>query len=378
MHWKPAGFYFSLSRAGLFIIFLFSISSYGVAQTTYSMEEERMVHFLNNGLAYAEKYDSLQRLQPVLDSCRRFLRRYPHSFAKPNVYSYMLEMTSRITTDKEKIFPLADSVLFYDHLPGTKMRIGELLIEREIDPAKGRRFLEDVLPSLTADYHRYKSHLLLANLALSRYDFAAVKAHLASAIALDSVRLDAWYAYLGYCQIREESDQAAIIIRRIAKLRNAQYGEYLEYVDHNAYIGKSIAGMQLHDLDGKIVRLNDFTNSVKVIQFFNFWCSVPMKEFPTLNRLIRTYPRVKFIFLNFGETPDELKQRYFVRPSSRFLRDQLIAFPDSSADWIFSRVGMGEILLVDKYGTIRSSFPGMTKNLEKLLRSKLDRLLREK
>lgn len=41
---------------------------------------------------YSLKYDSTQILDIALDSCWKFLDKYPNSFAKPGVFYYMLEM----------------------------------------------------------------------------------------------------------------------------------------------------------------------------------------------------------------------------------------------------------------------------------------------
>ena len=117
---------------------------------------------MNNGWAYSVKYDSLQRIRPVIDSCSRFLKRYPNSFLKPGVFAYMLKLTAMISTKKDEIFPLIDSVLAYDSISVTQMGIGRLLVEQEIDPHRGAAFLEKALPALTYSDHRYKSHLLLS------------------------------------------------------------------------------------------------------------------------------------------------------------------------------------------------------------------------
>lgn len=347
------------------------------SQTTYSKEEERMAQFVNNGLAFALKYDSLQRLGPVLDSCRRFLTRYPNSFVKPNVFSYMLEMTVLISNDKKTIYELIDSVLRYDRMPTTKMRIGELLIERDIDSRLGKTFLENAFPHLSVTYHRYKTHLLLARVAINEGLFATAKDHLTSALSLDSTRLDGWYEYLGYSQLSEQPNEASYILRKISEINNKQLNQYIEYVSGNPYVGKSVSHLNLRDLDSNLVSFGIFENKVIVLQLFNFWCGTPEKQFPALKHLIKEFPGVAFVFLNAGETSEELRMRYFTKSSSQFLKDQTIVFPDTSAIRLFGGVfQMGEILLVDKQGKIRFSFPGMTKNLEQMIRKRLLELLR--
>ena len=41
-------------------------------------------------------------------------------------------------------------------------------------------------------------------------------------------------------------------------------------------------------------------------------------------------------------------------------------------------IGMGEILLIDKLGNVRYSFPGMSKNFDTMLEGKIRELLNEK
>lgn len=366
----------TLSWLTLFILLILATKL--SAQTTYSLAEEKMVQYCNNGMAYAGKYDSLQRIPPVLDSCRRFLKRYPNSFAKPNVLSYMLEMTSLISRDKKKIFPLIDSVLYYDKLPGTEMRMGELLIEREIDRKTGVAYLEQALPRLTVPYHRYKTHLLLAQDAIAQGAFASARVHVMEALAIDSVRSDAWYAYLGLCKMREDDAGVSAAARRIDKLLEQKHEEYVSYLDNNHFIGQSLAEAKPEDIDGNIVPFKKFLGNPIVLQPFNFWCGIPEKQFPVIKKLIKQFPHVKFIFLNGGETPEELKGRYFTRPSTRFLKDQTVVFSDEVIRKFFNgRGSMGELLLLDSSGTVRYCFPGMTKDWDKLLKKHIRMLMRK-
>ncbi|HLP82562.1 MAG TPA: hypothetical protein VK141_11315, partial [Nitrosomonas sp.] len=100
--------------------------------------------------------------------------------------------------------------------------------------------------------------------------------------------------------------------------------------------------------------------------------------FPAIKKLIKKFPQVKFVFVNSGETAEELKTRYFTRSSTRFLKDQTVIFPDEVIAKFFNGEGkMGEILLLDSLGTARYSFPGMTKDWDKLMEKKIRSLLRK-
>jgi hypothetical protein len=360
------------------VLMFILLTSSTLAQTTFSPYEESMARYVNNSLAYARKYDSLQRIQPALDSCVRFLEAYPNSFVKPNVFTYMLQMSALITRDTTKIFPLMDSVLAYDTLPTTLMSIGQLLIEKDIHPDRGVLYLNQALPHLTFKYHRYLSNLLLSKVELSRGFLTAARHHIMEAVRIDSTRLDAWYAYLGYCRMQEDSEGESIAALNISRLLSHSHREYVNYLDDNRFIGKSIYGLRGPDLDGNTISFSQFEGTVTVIQIFNFWCAVPGKEFPTIKRLTDKFPRVRFVFLNSGETAEELRQRYFTRPESRFIKDHVIVFSDSSMLGFFEgSMDMGEILLIDKLGKVRYAFPGMTKNFDAMLETKIHELLNE-
>jgi thiol-disulfide isomerase/thioredoxin len=369
----------NLFMTAVLFLGVFLLPYFSRAQTTYSKEEERMAQYVNNSLAYAWKYDSLQRIQPALDSCVRFLKHYPNSFVKPNVFAYMLKMTALITRDAKRIFPLVDSVLAYDSTSVTKMSIGETLIEQEIDQNRGAEFIRQAFPCLTYSHHRYLSHLLLSTVDLSNGNSSSALRHIKAAIATDSTRLDAWYAYLGYCQIYENPTDQAMVSSKINEIRNKAYRDYVKEVGENRYIGKSVYDLHPPDMNGKTVSFRDFAGKVVAIQNFNFWCSVPKKEFPTVKKLIKELPQVKFIFMNGGETPEELRQRYFTKPSSSFLKNQTIVFEDSSTDQLYrGSYPMGEILLIDKQGVVRYALPGMSKNFEAMLKERLQGLIHEK
>ncbi len=133
-----------------------------------------MAQYANNGWAYAYKYDSLQLAKEALDSCWRFIYAYPNSFAKPNVLSYMLKMTAMVSDKKSLVYPLIDSVLTYDTLGSTRLMIGKILIERNINRGAGKSFIKDAFPYLTTDLQRYNALVTLAcaNIAEGNYSLA--------------------------------------------------------------------------------------------------------------------------------------------------------------------------------------------------------------
>ncbi len=144
------------------ILVILNFSTLQAQSTTYSKYEEDMILYANNGWMYADKYDSIELAEKALDSCWQFVRAFPNSFAKPNVLSMMLEMTITLTDDLNKIYPLIDSVLSYDKLPSTRLRMGEILIERNLDLQKGREYVIDAFSLLSVEFHKYRAYMLMA------------------------------------------------------------------------------------------------------------------------------------------------------------------------------------------------------------------------
>lgn len=362
----------------LFVLVILLVTSSLFAQTTtYSKEEEKMVTYVNNGLAYAQKYDSLQNVKPVLDSCWKFLKKYPHSFAKPNVFSYMLEMTVLITKDLSKINPLIDSVMYYDQLSVTKERIGEILITRNLDITKGRELLNEAYPKLTVPYHIYNYHMLMAKSDIGLGNYSSTKINYEKALQIDSTRAEAWYEYLSYLKMRELPNDAGIVLKKIRELEKKNKLHYLNRTNISPNINKSISKLSVIDLDNRPIELSSLIGKVVVINCFNFWCGFCEKEFPTLKKMIKEFPEVEFIFLNYGETTSELRDRYFSKPKFKFLKKQKVLFSSKEYNKEIYGYGVPQTLVIDKTGTIRYDYTGFRKELEYLLRANLQKLSRE-
>jgi thiol-disulfide isomerase/thioredoxin len=364
-------------KARLVILsFLFALTAYAQT-TTYSKKEEAMVHYANNGLFYAMKYDSLQNVKPVIDSCWKFIKEYPNSFAKPNVLSYMLEMTVVITRDLAKINPLIDSVLSYDKLPVTKQRIGTILIERNLDLRRGREFVADALPELTVPNHIYNSYLTLAKSDIASGNFASARMNFEAALKVDSTRSEAWYEYLSFLKMRELSSDANIVLAKINELEEKDKLSYANQNKGSSNINRNLHGLTLVDLDSSNVKFDSFEGKVVVINQFNFWCRNCAKEFPTLKKIIKEFPQVKFIFVNAGETVKELRDRYFRMKEFSFLKNQMVLFVSKDYFDKIDSDGVPHTLVVDKAGNIRFDYLGYKKELETMIRDNLNSLTKE-
>jgi thiol-disulfide isomerase/thioredoxin len=344
--------------------------------TTYSKEEESMVQYVNMGWAYAFKYNSYQDVKPIIDSCWKFLKKYPNSFAKPNVLSYLLEMNTLINKDLKVIGPLIDSVLYYDSLPTTKLRIGAILIERNLDLKRGRNYILDALPNLKVKNQLFNSYLLLAKSDMTLGKYVSAKINFENALKTDSTRSEGWYEYLSFLRIRELTQEANVVSAKIGELEKQSKIKFASQTSISPNINKDINKITLLDLDSSVVELNSLNGKVVVINRFNFWCGICTNEFPTLQKLIKEFPEVKFVFINSGETASELRDRYFKKKEFSFLKKQKVLFITKEYyDEIYGDT-VPHTLVIDESGIIRYDYSGYNKEMESLLRNNLNALLK--
>ena len=367
-----------MSMRIIFILVLLSFSINLPAQkTTYSKYEDSMIRYANNGWAYADKYDSLLIAQNTLDSCWRFIKNYPNSFAKPNVLSFMLKTAVILNNSHEEILQLIDSVLTYDKLPITGLWIAEILIERNIDIQLGRDIINKILPDLTVPYHKYRSYMLLAATDLSKGYYSSARDNYKAALSYQPERLIGWYEYLGFLKMSEFPNELVKVETRIKELEENELTEMVSNSDSSPNINKSLLEIELKTLDNDTVHLSDFKGKVILINQFNFWCGWCIKEFPILKKIIVEFPEVEFIFLNSGEKPDELRNYYFKKDEYNFLEKANVFYTTKSfSDKVYGH-SVPQTFIVDKMGNIRFDYLGYNKELESILRRNLKKLLNE-
>ena len=362
----------------LFVLSILFVSFSSFAQTTtYSKEEEKMVNYVDNGWAYSQKYDSVQNVKPVLDSCWKFLKKYPRSFAKPNVFSFMLEMTILISKDTAVINPLIDSVLYYDNLPVTKERIGEILITRNLDVVRGRNMIIKILPKLNMPFHKYKAYMLLAKSDIYLGKYLSARMNFENALRIDSTRAEGWYEYLCFLKMREMHNTSIKVQAKIKELEEEEQIHYTNYTNTSSNINKNISNIEMKNLDNMKFRFKSMKGRVLVIDRFNFWCGYCAKEFPLFKKIMKEFPQVKFIFVDYGESTQELKGRYFKMKKFSFLKNQIVVFGNKKFNDTIYALGVPQTLVIDKNGTVRYDNMGYNKNLDKLLKKELKFLINE-
>ncbi len=364
-------------KYSVLIITLLLCATLRAQSTTYSPYEARMINYVNNGFSYARKWDSLDVARQTLDSCRNFLEQYPRSFARPNVFQYMLEISALLNRPGEEIFPLIDSVLTYDKLPVTKLRVGQILIERNLDTRLGEEIIKVVLPQLTVEYHKIRALRTLAsvNIMSGRYSSAANRYE--EALKIDPEDLSLLRGYLTLSGLMEIPDRKKVLENKIYEIEARHETEYAELADNGPNINKNLHDMVLTTIDGYPFRFSELKGKVAVLDRFQFWCRICVLEFPALQKMMEEFPSVVFIFLNAGDTADELKKIFFSKKEFYFLAKQKILFTDKK---YYNKVyghSVPHTILLDKKGVVRYEYKGYMKNFEELLRENLKRLTGE-
>lgn len=360
----------------LLITFVVQINIQGQS-TTYSKYEEKMVTYANNGWMYALKYDSLEIAEVTLDSCWRFIDKYPHTFAKSNVLNFMLKMTVMLSNDKNKIYPLIDSVLTYDRLLSTKLMVGQILVENDLDGERGREIIIDALPHLITEQQKYNAYVTLARSDVPNGNYVSAQEYYEKALEIHPEWLAGWYECLSTAKIGEMLEKAKYFESRIRDLEDSKRSDYVSNSSVGPNINKQISELVMNDLDENKVRLKTYHGNPLVINRFNFWCGWCFKEFPALKKIMDEFPNVKFIFVNYGESPDELKEIYFKKSEFSFLKEQIILQGNSQYLKTIHGNGVPHTLVVDKTGKIRYDYLGYEDNIENLLRKNLSKLNRE-
>lgn len=360
----------------VFFVLIFSISVFAQS-TTYSKEEEHMISYVNNAWGQAKATDTTDNLPTVLDSCWKFLEKYPRSFAKPNVFSGMLEITFLITKDLAKINPLIDTVLFYDNLPGAKESIGEHLIVKNIDIQKGRKLINEALLITTDEYHIFKSHINLAKSDIALGDFASAKVNYNKALKADPSRSEGWFEYLGYLTMMNQTSEADKILKTIDQMEKEDKFNNRSCAYVSKVIGKTVLDKSLNDINGKPVSLNSLKGKVCVIKFFNYWYGYYKKEFPQMKRLKKEYPDVEFVFINYGRAGKKLQDRFFSSKEFSFLKKHKLLLGENEFTKKEAWKWFPRSIVIDKAGVIRYDYLGYTRDLESTLHFNLQKLVNE-
>ena len=326
-------------------------------------EELGVATYLMNESFYVRKFKSIERYENAKDSCYRFLQKYPNSFARADVFRVLFTMVGNFSTDEKEILQVADSLLKYDNLPFTKVSIAEKLINKTTHLRKAVNLLNDGLSELENNNHlirgfvaRAEAYKLLGNINNAKMDYY-------EAIKIDSSREDLWQALAG---ISTDELESGMIKEKIHQIREEMTDDYREKSLKSEIIGRNILSNKAFNLKGEEVSLASLKSKITVINFFGFWCSWCVKEFPHLLEFQEKYPDVNVIFMADKRfTLDEIDSKYLQLEQFRFLKKQNFVISELNKELGINAVP--RTIVLDKDGNIRYDYSGYNENIAQLL-----------
>jgi thiol-disulfide isomerase/thioredoxin len=111
-------------------------------------------------------------------------------------------------------------------------------------------------------------------------------------------------AYLGLHQSEEGWDKYLSELKDSAlKMMKADLAKKM--------INEAAAPFELKDLEGKTVKLSDYTGKVVILDFWATWCGPCLGSFPGMKQLVEEYqkqPDVAFVFVNCWQDEDNKEQ----------------------------------------------------------------------
>lgn len=153
-------------------------------------------------------------------------------------------------------------------------------------------------------------------------------------------------------------------------------GKKVDTNNSNTSNRKEAPDFTLSTLDGGVIRLSDFKGRVVLIDFWAEWCGPCKRATPTIASLYKKYKNSDFIV--FGINLDDKKDLDKV---INYVKEHGIEYPTLidgfSVASKYNVTGIPKFILIDKNGKIALEVVGARDDLESLLKSNIEKLLKE-
>ncbi len=113
--------------------------------------------------------------------------------------------------------------------------------------------------------------------------------------------------------------------------------------------GKPVENIELHDLDGQRININDFQGKPAVVNLWATWCPPCRREMPVLAESQQANPHINYVFANQRETAETIRD--YLREENIDLDNILIDDRGKLAQVIKSN-GLPTTLFLDKQGRL--------------------------
>jgi len=165
-----------------------------------------------------------------------------------------------------------------------------------------------------------------------------------------------------------KSIMAVIFGEKMAQMQRDEAEEFKELLH------KPAPDFQLQDLDGKKVKLSDYTGKVVVLDFWATWCPPCRTELPHLQKIQEEFADQGVVVLGINTEPPEMaeKVREFVKKEGLTFRI-LQGTPDVSE--AYKVTGIPETVIIDRKGILRAVHVGFGPGAEDELREDIRKVL---
>ncbi|EQB62591.1 MAG: alkyl hydroperoxide reductase [candidate division Zixibacteria bacterium RBG-1] len=126
---------------------------------------------------------------------------------------------------------------------------------------------------------------------------------------------------------------------------------------------RTASDFELSDLNGKKIKLSNYRESIIVINFWETWCPVCIKEMPSLNRLVDNYKKEKKVVFWAISHEDKLSIQEFL---SKYKFNYQQFYNGLKVRKAYNVQFVPVHMIIDPKGKIRYSFPAEDEVYDKL------------
>ena len=328
------------------IIILLVFTGITFSQSELTKADKEFANHIKQVWSSSNKDNYQKSFGNLLAECNRYLKDHPQTVIKPGILGYAFEMTAAISSKPNEVVKAANILLENDNSLRTKMRVAQILIEKNFDNKRGIEILKEIIPQASDSKEYYDANLLLASGELHLKNYQSSVDALNAAIKSDSSRTD---AYKGLAQVLPLAGKENEVNKIKAKLN---------VIEKDPNINVDLSSLSLSDINGNKIDFSNLKGSIVTMVFFRFECPYCRKEMPVFKDLIKQHPEIKFVFINLDESVQDIKSKYLEEDQFSFMRNQTIVKFIDLFDKILDITITPQTLIIDKNSIVKFDYRG--------------------